>query len=131
MKFKWTILYVNDVATTIGFYERAFGFRKKFVTADGDYGELETNETTLSFAQIKMIKSMGKDAPPADGKRPSFELAFETDDVKAGLSRAIQAGATLSMPATKQDWGQTISYVIDPNGFLIEICTPVLASSSA
>jgi catechol 2,3-dioxygenase-like lactoylglutathione lyase family enzyme len=22
-------------------------------------------------------------------------------------------------------WGQTIAYVADPNGFLVELCTPV------
>lgn len=125
MKFRWAILYVENVQETLDFYEAAFGFKAKFITESGDYGELETESTTLAFAARQMIKEMGKNPIAPDEARPSFELAFETDDVEGALDRAVAAGATLTMPATKQDWGQTISYVVDPNGFLIEVCTPV------
>ena len=50
--FAYTILYVRDVAATIEFYENAFGFKRKFISPDGEYGELLTGATTLSFARI-------------------------------------------------------------------------------
>jgi lactoylglutathione lyase len=52
VEFKYTILYVKDVTTTIKFYEKAFGFERIFVTPENDYGELSTGNTTLSFASI-------------------------------------------------------------------------------
>ena len=48
MKFKYAILYVKDVSATILFYEKAFGFSKKFVTEENDYGEIETDLTGLN-----------------------------------------------------------------------------------
>ena len=59
MKFKYAILYVKDVSATILFYEKAFGFSKKFVTEENDYGEIETGTTALSFASFQIAKSNG------------------------------------------------------------------------
>ena len=50
MKFGYTIIYVPDVAASLAFFERAFGFTRRFLHESGTYGELETGETTLSFA---------------------------------------------------------------------------------
>lgn len=49
MKFAYTILYVESVIDTIEFYEKAFGFTRKFITPEKDYGELISGETTISF----------------------------------------------------------------------------------
>jgi hypothetical protein len=50
MKLSYTILCVADVASSLRFYERAFGFKKRFLHESGTYGGLDTGETTLSFA---------------------------------------------------------------------------------
>jgi uncharacterized glyoxalase superfamily protein PhnB len=40
-------------------------------------------------------------------------------------AQALKAGATsLSEPSAKP-WGQTVAYVRDNNGFLVELCTPM------
>ena len=57
IKFAYTILYVRDVEKSIGFYEKAFGFERKFVTPEKDYGELLVGETTLSFASLSLAHS--------------------------------------------------------------------------
>lgn len=57
IKFGYTILYVENVEESIAFYENAFGFSRKFVTPENDYGELITGETTLSFASKKTGQS--------------------------------------------------------------------------
>lgn len=123
--FRYTILYVADVAATLAFHERAFDFQRLFLHEGGDYGELDTGRTKLAFASRELIASLGKAPTAPDPKSPSFELAFETDDVPAALARALQAGATLAQDAREEPWGQTTAYVTDPDGFLIEICSPV------
>ena len=57
MEFAYTILYVEDVTETIAFYEKAFGFIRKFITAESDYGELISGETTIAFASIELGNS--------------------------------------------------------------------------
>jgi len=125
LKFKYTILYVDDVVETFSFYEKAFGFNKKMLHDSGEYGELDTGNTTLSFSSLKLMRELGKNPAKPDFNAPTFEIAFETDDVNAALSKALDAGALLVQDATDMPWGQTIAYITENNGFLVEICTPV------
>lgn len=127
MKLKYTILYVENVSETLAFYESAFGFSRKMLHESGDYGELNTGTTSLSFSSLELMNTLGKSPGKADLNAPTFELAFETDDVESALKRAIDAGARLVQDLRDEPWGQTTSYVTDHNGFLIEICSPMKA----
>lgn len=129
MKFKYTILYVDDVVETFNFYEKAFGLKKKMLDESGEYGELDTGSTTLSFSSFKLMKELGKNPVKPNFKAPTFEIAFETDNVEMALSKALAAGALLVQDTTDMPWGQTIAYVTENNGFLVEICTPVAAQA--
>jgi predicted enzyme related to lactoylglutathione lyase len=126
MKFGYAILYVPNVERTVEFYESAFGLRRKFVDAAG-YAELETGETTLAFVSLEVAKAGGIPIlPPSSDDPPhAIEVALVTDDVAGSFEHAIKNGAvSIAEPADKP-WGQTVSYVRDINGFLIEICSPV------
>ncbi len=125
MKFKYTILYVKNVEETLAFFCNAFGLKQKMLHESGDYGELETGSTILSFSSLELMASLGKSPAPANSDKPTFEIAFETDDVPAGVAKALAAGATLVQKPEDMPWGQTTAYVADNNGYLIEICTPV------
>lgn len=125
MKLKYTILYVENVAATLDFYEKAFGFNTRYIHEAGDYGELDTGETILSFSSLQLMSQLGKNPQKANASAPVFEIAFETDDVAKWLKQAIDRGATLVQDVKEEPWGQTTSYVSDINGFLIEICSPV------
>ncbi|WP_020593919.1 VOC family protein [Kiloniella laminariae] len=125
MQLKYTILYVDNVSETLDFYARAFGFSQKMLHESGDYGELDTGSTTLSFSSYALMQQLGKSPEKPDTARPQFEIAFETDNVSAALKAALKAGATLIQKEEEMPWGQTTAYVGDPNGFLIEICSPV------
>lgn len=57
VKFSYTILYVKNVSESIEFYEKAFGFKRKFITPDNDYGELLSGDTTISFADVQLASS--------------------------------------------------------------------------
>jgi lactoylglutathione lyase len=50
MRFGYTILYVSDVASSLEFYERALGQRRRFLHESGQYAELDTGDTALAFA---------------------------------------------------------------------------------
>ncbi len=50
-----------------------------------------------------------------------------SSDIKADFNKAIQEGAVVVEELKNKPWGQTVGYLKDINGFLIEICTPVLS----
>jgi lactoylglutathione lyase len=55
---------------------------------------------------------------------PAFELTFVTEDIEKDFKVAVEAGAEVVKQPAQKPWGQTIGYLKDLNGFLIEICTP-------
>jgi lactoylglutathione lyase len=129
LKFGYTILYVKDVKATLAFYEKAFGLKTKFVIADNSYGELDTpGSVTLAFASIPQANSNLKDGfiESDPTKKPqAMEIGFVTNDVKAAYDQAVKAGAVSESEPAWKPHGQTVAYVRDLNGFLVEICTPV------
>jgi lactoylglutathione lyase len=125
MQLGYTILYVPDVPATLKFYEAAFGLTTRFLHEGGDYGELETGSTALAFSAHSLMQQLGKNPQAANAHAPCFEIALCTPDVDAALERAVAAGAKPMRPLEVMPWGQTIAYVADINGFLVELCTPM------
>jgi lactoylglutathione lyase len=72
-----------------------------------------------------MMREIGKTPQPPVLSAPTSEIALVTHDVAGALKRALDAGAALVQAPQDMPWGQTIAYVGDINGFLVEICTPV------
>ncbi|MFN4155544.1 MAG: VOC family protein [Paracoccaceae bacterium] len=125
MILRYTILYVENVAASLGFYEQAFGLQRAFLHDSGDYGELATGETKLAFSSRALMRQLGKAPGNPDAAAPVFEVAFESPDVQAAYDRAIAAGAAPMQRPRNEPWGQTTSYVADPDGYLVEICSAV------
>ncbi|MCH2216059.1 MAG: VOC family protein [Flavobacteriales bacterium] len=111
MKFAYTIIYVENVSETIEFYENAFGFTKKFVTPEGDYGELISGETTLSFASNELGKSnfeSGFTTLSSLTKPAGVELAFTSANIEEDFQRAVDGGAKEYVPLKEKPWGQKV-----------------------
>jgi len=128
MKYGYTIIYVKNVEETIEFYEKAFGFQRKFITPEKDYGELISGETTISFASIELGKAnfkKGFEPLQNTGKPIGVEMAFVTDAIETDFQKALEAGALVYENIVEKPWGQKVGYLRDNNGFLIEICTPI------
>lgn len=127
MKFGYTIIYVADVVATVQFYELAFGLKTTFIHESKQYAQVETGQTALAFvaedlmaAQDIAFRKNNRTQAPA-----GFELAFVTENVSQAYTKALDAGAeSVAMPAQKA-WGQTVAYVRDNNGILIEFCSPI------
>jgi lactoylglutathione lyase len=130
MKFGYTIIYVPDVTASLGFFEKAFGFSRRFLHESGDYGELETGETTLAFASHELgainlpsgFIAANTSVPPL-----GMEVAFVTTSVAEAHTQALVVGATEVKAPESKPWGQVVSYVRCPDGTLVELCSPVNA----
>ena len=125
--YGYTIVYVEDVEKTLSFYVRAFGLTQKFITPEKDYGELETGGTTLAFASYSIAEFNGITIEKRDSKAlpAPFEITFVADDIESAWKQAIEAGAEIVKEPAQKPWGQTVGYLRDMNGFLVEVCTKV------
>lgn len=128
MRLGYTLIYVQNVQTTVEQYERCLGIARRFIHESGTYAEMETDSTTvlgfvedgLAALSIPDYRHNRPTEPPA-----GIEIGFLTDDVPAAYERAVTGGMTTAMPPTFKPWGQTVAYVRDQNGVLIELCTPM------
>jgi lactoylglutathione lyase len=128
IKLGYTILYVADVASSLAFHQQAFGLTTRFLHESGSYGELNTGETTLSFAQHPLAEGNfeGGYVRANESNVPlGMEIGLVTHDVLAAHSGALAAGAVELAPPVTKPWGQVVSYVRAPDGCLIELCTPL------
>jgi lactoylglutathione lyase len=126
----YVILYVKDVSASLTFYENAFGLSRRFFNDDNGkaYGELETGAARLAFASLELARTILKqeivvaspDKPPL-----GVEIALVTTDVQSLYARALKAGAISVIEPTTKPWGQTVAYLRDKDGYLVEICTPL------
>ncbi|WP_067862443.1 VOC family protein [Neptuniibacter marinus] len=128
MKFGYTINYVSDVDRALSFFEQAFDMKRKFITDEKDYGELDTGETVLSFAshELGKLNLQGEYVSASESKDPlGIEIALVTDDVILAHNQAIKSGAIELKAPESKPWGQMVSYVRCPSGILLELCTPI------
>ncbi|WP_299347958.1 VOC family protein [uncultured Maritalea sp.] len=127
MKLGYTIIYVKDVTATVEFFEHAFGLKRRFIHEAGDYAEMETGDTALTFAledaaadnDIAVYPNRARELPAA------WEVCLVTDDVDSAYKKAVQNGAKPILSPTQKPWGQVVSYVRDLNGCLVELASPV------
>jgi lactoylglutathione lyase len=126
----YVILYVQDVAASLAFYEQAFGLARRFFHDDNGkaYGELDTGATRLSFVSLALANDSLQPKPvPASRANPpqAIEIAFVTPEVKSAYEHALATGALAVLPPLTKPWGQVVAYVRDPDGHLVELCSPM------
>ncbi len=95
MKLGYTIIYVSDVTASLAFFEAAFGFTQKLFVPTGEYGELNTGETTLAFAQHALGNSHfpeGYVRADQSDKPLGMEIALLTADVASAHDKAVKWG---------------------------------------
>jgi lactoylglutathione lyase len=128
MQLGYVIIYVPDVATSLTFFENAFGLVRRFLHESGTYGELATGETTLAFASHDLATATfpeGHVQASASSRPLGMEIALVTADVPAAHARALASGADELVQPARKPWGQVVSYVRCPAGTLVELCSPI------
>ena len=124
MKLNYVIIYVDDAVKAIEFYQKAFGLKTRFIHESNMYAEMETGETVLAFANNEMLR-MNLNIEAHKGIKNCFEIAFSTEDVKKSFETALQNGAKELKKPEEKPWGQTVAYVQDMFGTIVEICNPM------
>lgn len=128
VKFGYTIIYVENVQDTAAFYKKAFGLILRFNHESNEYAELETGQTILAFASEELAKeNFGREFQKNNAKNTpaGIEIALISENVEATYKRAISSGAIAIKPPLQKSWGQTVAFIRDLNGIIIEICSSV------
>ena len=127
MKLGYTIIYVADVPKTVAFYEAAFGLNRRFVHESNLYAEMDTGDTVLAFAGNEAAEMNGLAISPNNPKGPAagWEICFVTKDVSAAFEQAVSNGCQPVSTPQEKPWGQTVSYVRDLDGCIVEIASPI------
>ena len=104
-------LAVANVAASIEFLERAFGFTRGIALADAD-GQLRYGEMWHRDSVVILVRK--GDATAATSGAAG--LYTYVDDVDRALARARQAGAGVE-EAEDKPWGDRVAAVTDPDGY--------------
>lgn len=106
-----TYLAVANIAATIDFLERAFGFARGVVLADTDgqprYAEMRHGDSVV------MLIRKGDAATPTGGAPALYTYV---DDVDRALALAREAGAGAA-DAEDKPWGDRAVVITDPDGY--------------
>jgi hypothetical protein len=119
-------LGVSDIQRSIEFYERGLGFPRMdsppevaFFTLNGTWLGLYGRDALAEDARVGA----------ASGGFAGFSLAHNVsseDEVDQVMSQAASAGAVVTKPARKTEWGGYSGYFSDPDGYLWEIAHNLL-----
>ena len=114
----------RDAPAAIDFYIRAFGAREGGRLAGPD-GKLMHGLIWIGNSALMLVDEnpeWGMQSPLSLKGTPVV-LHLYVEDVDAALARAVEAGATLTMPAADMFWGDRYGQVRDPFGHQWSIAT--------
>ena len=110
-------LSVRDGIAALAFYEKAFGFKRRF--------EMKTPEGRLRHGELEHANGVimvGEPGPDMRGKTPAevggtpVSLYVYVPDVDATARAAKSAGATIAQEPTDQFYGDRTCEIRDPEG---------------
>ncbi|KAK9280426.1 hypothetical protein L1049_014116 [Liquidambar formosana] len=110
--FAYTVVYVKDVAKSVAFYAKAFGYSVRRLDESHRWGELDSGQTTIAFTPAHQHETDditgAVQTPPSGQKRGPVE-------------RAVENGAVPVSEPEEKEWGQKVGYVRDINGIIVRM----------
>jgi PhnB protein len=119
-------LAVDSAAEAIEFYKRAFGATER-MRMDGPGGSIAHAELQVgdSIVMLSDPFPQASTAPPKELGGTSVTMFMYVEDVDAFVKRAVDAGATVTMPVDDMFWGDRFGSITDPYGHSWSIATHV------
>ena len=119
-------LAVDDAAKAIEFYERAFGAKERY-RMPGPDGKIAHAEIQVGSSVVMLSDPFPQATakPPAELGGTTTGLFMYVEDVDAAFRKAVEAGATETMPPADMFWGDRFGSVTDPFGHAWQLATHV------
>ncbi|XP_011000270.1 PREDICTED: uncharacterized protein LOC105107890 [Populus euphratica] len=129
-EYAYAIVYAKDVAKSVAFYAKAFGYHVRRLDESNRWGELDSGPTTIAFTPIHQRetddRSGAVQTPHSDRERPPMEVCFSYTDVDAAYKRAVENGAIPVSKPEDKEWGQRVGYVRDIDGIVVRMGSRVV-----
>ena len=121
-----TILAVADVDHSVAFYVEHLGFIVEATYDDPPYATLIRNGVRLSFGEQGHDSEdrPGVDLVAPDPKKLTTILVLEVGDAAAVHTQLVAAGVPILAEPFAPPWGGLRFFVVDPDGYLVEIEQP-------
>ncbi|WP_050636700.1 VOC family protein [Candidatus Stoquefichus sp. SB1] len=117
MKYKNTLLVVNDISRSKNFYRRILGLKVIF-----DFHGRVTLTSGIVLQSYELWKDLiHRSDDEIVLENYASELYFETDDIDELICTLDKANVTLVHPLKEQTWGQRTVRFYDPDGHIIEV----------
>lgn len=118
-------LTVTDLKQAMAFYQKAFGFKKRSLMKGPDgkpiHGELTLRGITLMLGPE--MPGRTKSAKTLGGSPVTLYLLVE--DADKVFMKALNLGASMTMPVTDMFWGDRTGSLIDPEGYQWSVATHI------
>ena len=101
------IVFVEDVARSLAFYEHVLGAELDHFDEDGSYGELKSGIGFAAHGHVEHHLDLSFHRNEPGGLPSGFELELAVDDVDAVFAKAIDAGATAVWEPRDKPWGRS------------------------
>ena len=117
------VIYAQDVARTVAFYER-LGFEERFrLPPEGEAGYVGLCRGDAELAVVT-IDSPRQLLGVGVGQGPRFELFIYVDDVDQSAGQLQASGATVLRQPEDMFWGERVAYIADPEGNPVALAAP-------
>ena len=112
-------LMIREAAKAIEFYKKAFG-AKEVYRMPGPEGSESVLHAELLIGSSKLLLAddcpeMGRKSPTALGGSPVM-IHIYVEDADSFFKKAVEAGATVTMPLENMFWGDRYGTLQDPFG---------------
>jgi catechol 2,3-dioxygenase-like lactoylglutathione lyase family enzyme len=123
IKFVSSVLFVNDIQTSRGFYEEILGQKVLM-----DHGPNVGFEGGFALWQKDHANQVLFGRPFA-GELPlgnnNLELYFETDKLEETISKLVSSNVEFVHSLIEQPWGQRVIRMYDPDRHIVEVGEPM------
>ena len=113
-------IYVSDIEASERFYTEAIGLKVQSRTEIDDVHEIVL-AADVGGGRLQLAERY-QGGQPIDHGFALWKIYMIVDDAQATYEAALAAGATSQMePAPLDRWPVTVGFVIDPDGYLVEL----------
>ena len=117
-------MFVDDIAVTKAWYERAFELTVLF--EDDESVSFRLDNTIINFLVITDAPNLVGPAPVApSGSGARAQLTIWVDDADAVCAQLAERGVVLINGPIDRPWGQRTACLADPDGHLWEIAQTI------
>jgi catechol 2,3-dioxygenase-like lactoylglutathione lyase family enzyme len=122
------VFAVADLARSLDFYERAFGWPRNDRIDYDDYVELHPGDggTLGLYERNGFARTVGglPAAVPEGEVAPAY-LYVRVDDVRATIADVEAAGGRLLSALAPRSWGEEAAWFSDPDGNVVAVAQPL------